>query len=537
MCSTLSLLCQTFCYVLDLLLCTLSNETTKMKLLNNNSIIIMLFVFLILAFTKVSSSLEEEGYSRNDFPPGFVFGSGTSAYQVEGAAEEDGRTRSIWDVFAHSGHSGGATGDVACDQYHKYKEDVKLMVDIGLDAYRFSISWSRLLPSGRGPVNPKGLQYYNNLIDELITHGIEPHVTLHHFDLPQVLEDEYGGWLSRESVRDFTAYADTCYKEFGDRVLHWTTINEINVFALGGYDQGITPPGRCSLPFGLNCSEGNSSTEPYTAVHNMLLAHASATNLYKKHYQHKQQGSVGISIYTYGATPLTNSTEDKQATARLNDFFIGWVLHPLVFGDYPETMKTNVGSRLPAFTEDESEQVKGAIDFVGVINYMALYVKDNSSSVKQNLHDFNIDMAVELTLVGNTSFSNEYANTPWSLEQVLSYIKENYSNLPIYIAENGQMSPQSSSLEDTSRIKYLSSHIEAVLHSLRKGANVRGYFQWSLMDLYEIFGGYNRSYGLYYVDFKDPYLKRYPKLSAHWFSSFLGGTLHHPSHASSSSAL
>ncbi|KAF3588701.1 hypothetical protein F2Q69_00025680, partial [Brassica cretica] len=480
-----------------------SNETTEMKLLNNNSLIILLLL-LILAFTEVSSL--EEGYSRDDFPPGFVFGSGTSAYQAEGAAEEDGRTRSIWDVFAHAGHSGGATGDVACDQYHKYKEDVKLMVEIGLDAYRFSISWSRLLPSGRGPVNPKGLQYYNNLIDELITHGIQPHVTLHHFDLPQVLEDEYGGWLSRESVRDFTAYADTCFKEFGDRVLHWTTLNELNVFALGGYDQGVTPPGRCSLPFGLNCTEGNSSTEPYIAVHNMLLAHASATNLYKKQYQHKQHGSVGLSIYTYGAAPL----------------------------NYPETMKTRVGSRLPAFTEDESEQVKGAIDFVGVINYMALYIKDNSSSLKQSLHDFSIDMAVELTLVGNTSFNNEYANTPWSLQQVLLYIKENYGNPPIYIAENGQMSPQSSSFEDTSRIQYLSSHIEAVLHSLRKGANVRGYFQWSLMDLYEVFGGYNMSYGLYYVDFKDPYLNRYPKLSAHWYSSFLGGTLHHRSHALSS---
>ncbi|CAF2308530.1 unnamed protein product [Brassica napus] len=418
-----------------------SNETTEMKLVNNNSLII-LFLLLILAFTELSSL--EEGYSRDDFPPGFVFGSGTSAYQVEGAAEEDGRTRSIWDVFAHAGHSGGATGDVACDQYHKYKE-------------------------------------------------------------------------------------------FGDRVLHWTTINEANVFALGGYDQGVTPPGRCSLPFGLNCSEGNSPTEPYIAVHNMLLAHASATNLYKKQYQHKQHGSVGISICTYGAAPLSNSTEDKQATARVNDFFIGWVLHPLVFGDYPETMKTRVGSRLPAFTEDESDQVKGAIDFVGVINYMAVYVKDNSSSLKQNLRDFNIDMAVELTLVGNTSFNNEFANTPWSLQQVLLYIKENYGNPPIYIAENGQMTPQSSSLEDTSRIKYLSSHIEAVLHSLsRKGANVRGYFQWSLMDLYEVFGGYNMSYGLYYVDFKDPYLNRYPKLSAHWYSSFLGGRLHHRSHALSS---
>jgi len=462
----------------------------------------MFLPLLALALTAVSSLK----YSRNDFPPGFVFGSGTSAYQVEGAADEDGRTPSIWDVFAHAGHSGVAAGNVACDQYHKYKEDVKLMADMGLEAYRFSISWSRLLPSGRGPINPKGLQYYNNLIDELITHGIQPHVTLHHFDLPQALEDEYGGWLSQEIVRDFTAYADTCFKEFGDRVSHWTTINEVNVFALGGYDQGITPPARCSPPFGLNCTKGNSSIEPYIAVHNMLLAHASATILYKQQY---------------------------KATARVNDFYIGWILHPLVFGDYPETMKTNVGSRLPAFTEEESEQVKGAFDFVGVINYMALYVKDNSSSLKPNLQDFNTDIAVEMTLVGNTSIENEYANTPWSLQQILLYVKETYGNPPVYILENGQMTPHSSSLVDTTRVKYLSSYIRAVLHSLRKGSDVKGYFQWSLMDVFELFGGYERSFGLLYVDFKDPSLKRSPKLSAHWYSSFLKGTLHHPSYASS----
>ncbi|AEE27480.1 Beta-glucosidase 11 [Arabidopsis thaliana] len=470
-----------------------------MKLLSNS---LMFLPLLALALTAVSSLK----YSRNDFPPGFVFGSGTSAYQVEGAADEDGRTPSIWDVFAHAGHSGVAAGNVACDQYHKYKEDVKLMADMGLEAYRFSISWSRLLPSGRGPINPKGLQYYNNLIDELITHGIQPHVTLHHFDLPQALEDEYGGWLSQEIVRDFTAYADTCFKEFGDRVSHWTTINEVNVFALGGYDQGITPPARCSPPFGLNCTKGNSSIEPYIAVHNMLLAHASATILYKQQY---------------------------KATARVNDFYIGWILHPLVFGDYPETMKTNVGSRLPAFTEEESEQVKGAFDFVGVINYMALYVKDNSSSLKPNLQDFNTDIAVEMTLVGNTSIENEYANTPWSLQQILLYVKETYGNPPVYILENGQMTPHSSSLVDTTRVKYLSSYIKAVLHSLRKGSDVKGYFQWSLMDVFELFGGYERSFGLLYVDFKDPSLKRSPKLSAHWYSSFLKGTLHHPSYASS----
>ncbi|KNA07563.1 hypothetical protein SOVF_170640, partial [Spinacia oleracea] len=204
-------------------------------------------------------------------------------------------------------------------------KDVELMAETGLDAYRFSISWSRLIPDGRGIVNPKGLEYYNNLIDELISHGIQPHATLMHLDTPQVLEDEYGGFLSARIIEDFTAYADVCFKEFGDRVVYWTTINEPNIFALGGYDNGASPPGRCSYPFGiLNCTKGNSTTEPYLAAHNMLLAHASAAKLYKQRYQGKQHGIIGFSFYAYHFIPSTDSTKDKIATQRAHEFFIGW---------------------------------------------------------------------------------------------------------------------------------------------------------------------------------------------------------------------
>ncbi|KAB2080560.1 hypothetical protein ES319_A05G074800v1 [Gossypium barbadense] len=265
------------------------------------------------------------GYSRSDFPPGFVFGASTSAYQYEGAADKDGRTPGIWDTFVHAeGNFNEGNGDVACDGYHKYKEDVRLMVDTGLEAYRFSISWSRLIPNGRGPVNVKGLQYYNNLINELIKNGIEPHATLHHYDLPQTLEDEYGGWLNRGIVKDFTAYADICFREFGDRVLYWTTVNEANVFVLGGYDLGFVPPQRCSAPSPFNCSKGNSSTEPYLAAHNILLAHAAVANLYKKKYQEKQHGLVGFNLFNYWFVPLTNTTEDIIAVQRANDFYFGW---------------------------------------------------------------------------------------------------------------------------------------------------------------------------------------------------------------------
>ncbi|KAH9730418.1 Beta-glucosidase 11 [Citrus sinensis] len=429
-----------------------------------------------------TSALTAVEYSKNDFPPGFLFGASTSAYQVEGAANEDGRTPSIWDTFAHAGNVHG-TGDIACDGYHKYKEDVKLMADTGLDAYRFSISWSRLIPNGRGPVNPKGLQYYNNLINELISYGIQPHVTLHHFDLPQALEDE----------KDFTAYADVCFRQFGDRVSYWTTVNEPNAFANLGYDYGIAPPQRCSS---INhCSRGNSSTEPYITVHHVLLAHASVARLYRKKYQDKQRGYIGVNIFAFGLLPLTNSTEDAIATQRYYDFLIGWMANPLVYGDYPKIMKQNVGSRLPAFSDRESKQVKGSADFLGVINYYIVYVKDNPSSLNQKLRDWNADSATEIFC---------------------------------------QNTPRRSSLKDISRVKYLHAYIGSVLDAVsvcflflkkngRNGSNIRGYFMWSFLDVFELMDGYESSYGLYYVDRDDPDLKRYPKLSAHWYSQFLKG--------------
>ncbi|KAF3436443.1 hypothetical protein FNV43_RR23535 [Rhamnella rubrinervis] len=450
--------------------------------MSNLSFLVLLLLISSAVAVGVCSGRQ---YSRNEFPPNFVFGSGTSAYQVEGAANEDGRKPSIWDTFTHAGYTGGATGDIACDQYHKYKEDVKLMANIGLNAYRFSISWSRLIPNGRGPVNPKGLQYYNNLINELLSHGIQPHVGLFHFDLPQTLEDEYGGWISRRIVKDFTAYADVCFREFGDRVQYWSTVNEPNVFTQGGYDTGFVPPVRCSPPFGTyNCTRGNSTTEPYIAAHHILLAHASTVRLYRKKYQEKQQGFIGLSIYTLWYTPFTDSKEDIIATQRANDFLIGWFLDPLVFGDYPEIMKKNVGSRLPSFTDDESKLVKGSLDFIGIIYYVDATVKDNPDSLKKQLRDFSADIAATIL------------------------------SLPTL---------RNSSLEDNSRIEYLQGHIGGLLEALRNGSNTRGYFVWSFMDTLEFLGGNMFGYGLYYVDFDDSNLERYPKSSAIWYSNFLKG--------------
>ncbi|XP_015898782.3 beta-glucosidase 11-like isoform X2 [Ziziphus jujuba] len=455
--------------------------------------------------------------TRDDFPPGFVFGAGSSAYQVEGASNKDGRSPSIWDTFAHAGRMHGDTGDVACDEYHKYKEDVQLMVDTGIDAYRFSISWSRIIPNGRGAINQKGLQYYNNLINELISNEIQPHVTLHHHDLPQVFENEYGGWISRKIVKDFTAYADVCFREFGDRVKYWTTVNEANVFALGGYGSGSLPPGRCSAD---NCSAGNSSIEPYLATHHILLAHASAARLYERRYKDKQHGFIGINILQFWFVPNTDGTEDEIATQRAKDFYIGWYLNPLIFGDYPEIMKKNVGSRFPAFTSLESETIKGSFDFIGVNYYYPVHVKDNSSSLKLEIRDFFADAGVKLIPVLNES-AYEFPITPNGLVGILEDMKQNYGNPLTYIHENGQRTRRNSSLEDWPRVKYLDAYIQSLLEAVRNGSNVKGYFEWSLLDAFELLDGYESSYGLYYIDLDDPDLVRQPKLSAHWYSHFL----------------
>ncbi|XP_022010514.1 beta-glucosidase 11 isoform X2 [Helianthus annuus] len=491
-------------------------------------ILLLIIIIMVIGYNDIAYGVVDE-YKRDDFPADFVFGSGTSAYQVEGAVLEDGRTYSIWDTFAHAGHYNGANGDVACNGYHKYKEDVELMADTGLEAYRFSISWSRLIPNGRGPVNLKGLQYYNDLIDKLISHGIQPHITLHHDDLPQILEDEYGGWLSRKAVKDFVAYADVCFREFGDRVLHWTTINEANVFALGGYDVGVSPPGRCSYPFGTsvykisNCTNGGDSTsEPYIVGHHLLLAHASTVRLYRKKYKATQHGFVGINLFAYWYEPYSNTIEDVKATQRAHDFYLGWFLNPLVNGDYPEIMKKNAGNRIPNFTKHESERIKGSLDFIGINHYATNYVKDNPSNLEMEIRDFLADMAVTL-VYGSAITTNEFEVVPLGLQKLLNYLKEEYGNPPIYIHENGQVESRNGTMTDTPRVEFLHAYIGGVLDTLRNGSNTKGYFVWSFLDLFELLDGYTTGYGLYYVDLNDKELTRYPKLSAHWYANFLQG--------------
>ncbi|KAH9327698.1 hypothetical protein KI387_007876 [Taxus chinensis] len=449
------------------------------------TIIPVIIVVLLMSVLGHSSTQE---FSAKDFPAGFSFGIGSAAYQYEGAAADDGRKPSIWDTFVHiKGNTfDGGTGDVAVDQYHRYKEDIGLMSTMGIDGYRLSISWSRLIPDGNGLINPKGLEYYNNLINELVSNGIQPHVTLYHFDLPQALEDAYGGFVSPHIVGDFVAYADICFREFGDRVKYWSTFNEPNIFAFAGYDTGNFPPQRCSYPFG-NCTAGNSTVEPYIVAHNVLIAHAAAVELYREIYQAKQGGWIGLVLLMNWPIPLTNKSTDIAATQRYNDFGVGWFLDPIVHVDYPASMRKIVGSRLPLFTKEQVRKIQGSSDFIGINHYFSVYCYDVPRNRASNLAD---------------------------------YIQDRSYGITGFAEPNNDSIALSEALNDQYRVNLHLDVLKYVLAAIRNGSDTRGYFIWTLLDDFEVLSSYTWRFGLHYVDFNDN-LKRYPKLSAQWYKTFL----------------
>ncbi|CAL8999754.1 unnamed protein product [Prunus brigantina] len=471
--------------------------------------------------------------------PGFTFGAATAAYQLEGAANIDGRGPSVWDNFTHEHPekiTDGSNGDVAIDQYHRYKEDVAIMKDMGLDAYRFSISWSRLLPNGKlsGGINKKGIEYYNNLTNELLRNGIEPLVTLFHWDVPQALVDEYGGLLSPRIVDDFKAYADLCYKEFGDRVKHWTTLNEPYTISNHGYTIGIHAPGRCSDWYNPNCLGGDSGTEPYLVTHNLLLAHAAAVKLYREKYQQAcQNGFIGITIVSHWFEPASESQQDKDAAFQALDFMYGWFMDPLTRGDYPQTMRSILGARLPNFTEEQSKSLSGSYDYIGVNYYSARYAsaypKDYSVTTPPSyLTDVHVNVTTDLNGVpiGPRAASDWLYVYPKGLYDLVLYTKEKYNDPIMYITENGMdefNNPKLSleqALDDANRIDYYYRHLCYLQAAIKEGANVQGYFAWSLLDNFEWSEGYTVRFGINYIDY-DNGLERHSKLSTHWFKSFL----------------
>ncbi|XP_057866013.2 beta-glucosidase 13-like isoform X1 [Cryptomeria japonica] len=407
------------------------------------------------------------------------------------------------------------------------------MKDMGLEAYRFSISWSRILPRGtvKGGVNKVGVAYYNNLINELLKHDIKPFITLFHWDLPQALEDKYGGFLSKNIVKDFEAYAEVCFQEFGDRVKHWITLNEPLSFTGGGYDSGTAAPGHHSS-FNGSSSTGNSATEPYIVAHNLILSHAAAVRVYKRKYQAVQKGLIGITINSDWILPYSKSLSDRKAAQRALDFMFGWYMDPITKGEYPSTMRKLVGKRLPKFSGREYAIVKGSFDFLGLNYYTSRYAADVPTPPSPMNTSYTLDSQANLTaerngvLIGPVAASSWLHVYPPGIGKLLNYIKKRYDNPLIFITENGIDEKNddtftiTQALNDTWRIDYHSKHLAFVQRAIRVGSNIQGYFAWSLLDNFEWGNGYTVRFGLHYVDYNN-FLNRYPKASVHWFRKLL----------------
>ncbi|KAI5390747.1 beta-glucosidase 12 [Lathyrus oleraceus] len=472
----------------------------------------VLTLIIMAAAVTPTTLVDRTSLNRSSFPAGFIFGTASSSYQYEGAANEGGRGQSTWDNFTHKYPEkilDRSNGDVAVDQYHRYKDDVAIMKYMNTDAYRFSISWPRILPKGKvsAGINQEGIKYYNNLINELLDNGLVPFVTLFHWDLPQALQDEYEGFLSPNIINDFQDYAELCFKEFGDRVNHWITLNEPHSYSMG--------------------------TEPYMASHNQLLAHAAAVKIYRTNYQASQNGSIGITLNCHWFLPFSNDTLDHQAAQRALDFMFGWFMQPMTTGEYPLSMVSFVGNRLPKFTREQSKILTGSFDFIGVnyytSNYAANIPHSNNDTSKSTYFK---DTHVNLTTERNGIPIGPRAASPWlfvyprGIQELLLYTKTKYNNPLIYITENGmdEFNDPTLSLEealsDTYRIDYFYRHLYYISSAIKHGVKVQGYFAWSLLDNFEWIAGYTMRFGINFVDYKDN-LKRHHKLSAHWFRNFL----------------
>jgi beta-glucosidase len=417
------------------------------------------------------------------FPKDFLWGVATSSYQIEGAAKEDGRGESIWDRFAHTPGkvSGGATGNVACDHYHRYPEDVQLMRSLGVNAYRFSIAWPRVLPDGTGAVNLKGLDFYDRLVDELLEAKIAPMATLYHWDLPQALEDR-GGWGSRETAYAFAGYAGTVARRLGDRVNLWITHNEMWCTAFLGYMLGIFAPGKSDPKLALQ------------VAHNVLLSHGLAVPEIRAAAPGVQ---VGIAPNLTPAYPVSASPEDAAAVHRFDGFFNRWFIDPLAGRGYPQDMVELYGSAVPDILPDDMQIIAAPIDFLGVNYYNPVQIGDDPAAAPlftRRVDDPSLPRTAD----------REY-DPDW-LYRLLVRLKDEYTFPALVITENGAAFPDELSddghVHDEGRVRFLQVHFEAAERALAAGVPLKGYCVWSLMDNFEWAAGYDLRYGITYVDFE-----------------------------------
>ncbi|MEU5883908.1 GH1 family beta-glucosidase [Spirillospora sp. NPDC047279] len=416
------------------------------------------------------------------FPPGFTWGAATSAYQIEGAVKEDGRSPSIWDTFCRvpGAVAGGDTGDVACDHYHRWQGDVALMKDLRLNAYRFSIAWPRVLPDGGGPPNPAGLAFYDRLVDALLESGLTPHATLYHWDLPQVLQDR-GGWPERETARRFADYAAVVADTLGDRVRHWATLNEPLCSAWIGHLEGAMAPGLTDL------------TAAVRASHHLLLAHGLGAQALRAAVPGAQ---VGITNILTASEPATDREEDVAAARRDDGHNNRWWLDPLHGRGYPADMLEVYGVEPPAEPGD-METIAAPLDWLGVNYYRRSITVDDPSGPAP--------YARPVTHPGTPRTGMDWEVHPDRLESVLLRVHRDYAPRAMYVTENGAAYPDEVTpdghVHDADRTAYLESHLAACARAARQGAPLEGYFVWSLMDNFEWAYGYAQRFGLVHVDF------------------------------------
>jgi beta-glucosidase len=435
--------------------------------------------------------MESELLAR--FPAGFRWGASTAAYQIEGAWDEDGKGESIWDRFSHTPTriEGGDTGDVACDHYHRWPEDVALMQELALDAYRFSISWPRLLPIGRGRINRAGLDFYSRLVDGLLEAGIEPFVTLYHWDLPQALED-WGGWPARDTAKAFLEYADLASRTLGDRVKHWMTLNEPQVSAILGYKKGLHAPGV------------TDTGQALAAAHHLLLAHGWAVPVLRTNSPGAQ---VGIAMNMTLMTPASPDEADEAAARQRDGEVNRWFLDPLAGRGYPEDLEEWQRLVQPVIQDHDLELMATPLDFVG-INY---YIREIIRSDKAR--------APQAVFPGRERTEMGWEVYPDGLLGILQRVHADYPFTALYVTENGaafadQVGPDGA-VDDRRRVDYLQGYVEAAAQAVEAGVPLRGYFVWSLLDNFEWAYGFSKRFGLVYVDYRTQ--QRIIKASGRWY--------------------
>jgi beta-glucosidase len=440
------------------------------------------------------------------FPDDFVWGAATASYQIEGAIAEDGRAPSVWDAFSLTPGrvENGDTGDIACDFYHRYPEDVQLMKRLGLDAFRFSIAWPRVIPQGRGAVNEQGLDFYDRLVDELLANDITPFPTLFHWDLPQALEEE-GGWTVRPTIDAFCEYVEAVVGRLGDRVENWATHNEPWVHAWLGYGSGTWGPE-------MHAPGRTSRREGAAAAHHLMVAHGRAIEIMRREMP---DAKLGVVLNMTPAVPATDSEADRRA-AQLSDGQANrWFLDAVFKGSYPQDVVDEIGADMPEIHEGDMELISAPLDWLGVNHYFQVVCRRSENGEGD---DIVMDQDKQYTAMG----------FPWEVNadafyDLLTRIQREYDPPCMFITENGaafyDYQQHDGSVKDPERVAFLEGYIDAVGRAIEDGAQIKGYFVWSLLDNFEWARGYSRRFGIVYVDYRT--LERTPKSSALWYSELI----------------